>query len=154
MVALHRRTLCPDHRDGATNCEPLQKCEGSPAQVIGSSTERFALYAGADEAFGADPPDAFDVHCMVDDSLLRDTGCTRRGNAYNWLEEKNFAYLVQHRKHTEMLAALRTADRRRAVVSELESGETLVPNMCILWLEEVSTICGGRGVCGLKCARI
>ncbi len=78
MVAQHRRPSLQAHRDGAINCEPNQKCEGSPAQVIGSSTERFALYAGADEALGADPPDAFEVYRMLDDSLLRDTGYTRR----------------------------------------------------------------------------
>ncbi len=62
--------------------------------VIGGSTERFALYIGADEAFGGDPPDAFEVHRMVDDSLLRDAGYARGANANNWqrwLGEKNCA---------------------------------------------------------------
>ncbi len=150
-------SIFTEHSVGVTNCEPHKKCGGTPAQVIGSSTERFALYIDAEEDFVADPPDALEIHRMVDDSLLLDTGCARSGNANNWqlwLEEKNFAYLVQHRKHIEMLAAMRTAVRRGALASKLEAGETVQTCRCTMCLREARTTCEGRGGCGLHCARI
>ncbi len=159
---LHLRFLEPagSNRYGARqpDCESAKPAIApSVLMVIGSSTGRFALNIEAEGAFEADPPGALEVHRKVVQAVAAEPAKVMVAYTYNWqlwLEEKKFAYLVQHRKHTEMLAALRTADRRRAIVSELESGETTTPNLCILCINEVRTMCEGRGVCGLKCARI
>ena len=37
-----------------------------------------------DEAFEADPPDAFEVHRMIAESHLRDTGYERKVDALSW----------------------------------------------------------------------
>ncbi len=42
--------------------------------VIGSKRKQNALYIGADEAYGADPPDAFEVNRMGNDSRVQDIG--------------------------------------------------------------------------------
>jgi hypothetical protein len=79
-----RPSLFQENCVGVTNCEPHQKCGGSPAQVIGTSTERFSVHMGTEEAFEADPPDAFEVHRMITESHLRDTGYECKVNALNW----------------------------------------------------------------------
>ncbi len=124
--------------------------------VMGSSTARFALYFGADDASEADPPNQAEVHQISDDSLGQDIGDPRQPSTLvyrQWLEKRRYVCLVQQRRHEEMIAALRAALRRRAEISKLETGEILDRRECLVCLSRVHREYEGAMICNPKCAR-